>query len=145
MHHGFGHVFVIDIADVTRLGYTIDQMVKYLDDKNSHEPLCFGLGANAHMFFPHGTFPIVIGIGDGSDQPSFITFTIHHVLDDKLLAHTNAGIRAECSAYLTRSMAHGLEKYWATPRNSTSVKRFLEMWNAVQFKDSDDDLSGFNT
>ena len=146
MHIGYGHVFIIDIADLTTCGFTIETIPAYTSSKQRNEIAQFGLKPNSHLYFPPGTFPMVVGVRTPSaiDDKEFIGFTVNYVLDQKCLHKTTAGVRAECAAFLNKSMSHGLEKFWATEGNITSVKRYIESWNAIEFKASDDDASGFN-
>ena len=79
----------------------------------------------------------------GGDNKSFVGYTANYILDQDLLPRSNAAVRAECVAYHNKSMSHGLEKFWATEGNMTSVKKYIEVWNGIDYK-SDDEGSGFN-
>ena len=62
MHIGYGHVFIIDIADLTTCGFTIETIPAYTSSKQRNEIAQFGLKPNSHLYFPPGTFPLVVGV-----------------------------------------------------------------------------------
>ena len=146
VHEGFLYVYFIDVADVLSRGFTLVSLDKYMEakDKDLDKLPVFGMGPNSHAFFPCGTVPIFTGIPSdlNNESPVFVSFVINYVLDSLAFQALNPGIRGEICGYLTRSMAHGLEKVWVASGNMTACKKWVDQFNQVAYKDSEDESLG---
>ena len=147
VHQGYIYFGMVSVAKLLENGGSIESVSKYLEAKgNIQDVAIFGVPEGGHVYVPPGTLAIPISVPTQPDEeaksePNFSSYVFNTILDKKALDHLNSGVRAECSAFLVKSMGKGLEKMWTQPNNATAVKKYITAWNEVTYTTSVEDVT----